>query len=61
MAASHNWLDEAILGLSRNNTTLTTLDLCSKAVGTVARLAMALSTNSTLTTLNLRANQVGAA
>src|SRR3989338_7250322 len=61
MAASHNRLDEAILGLSHNDTTLTTLFLRNNQVGDeeAGWLAEALATNSTLTTLDLRMNQVG--
>ena len=61
MAASHNRLDEAILGLSHNDTTLTTLFLRNNQVGDEEAwwLAEALATNSTLTTLDLRMNQVG--
>ena len=63
MAASIHNLDEIIRRLSRNDTTLSILDLDHNQVGAeeARRLAEALTTNSTLTTLDLRYNKVGSA
>ena len=51
MAATFNLVAEAFLRLSRNDTTLTTLDLSDNQVGDegAGRFAEALITNSTLT------------
>ena len=61
MAATNNRLDEAIRRLSRNDATLSTLDLIYNPVGAAGAglLAAALATNSTLTTLILEGNGVG--
>src|SRR3989338_8629223 len=61
MAATNNLVDEALLRLSRNDTTLTTLGLCGNEVGNeeAGRLAEALATNSTLTIFDLSVNEVG--
>src|SRR3989338_11135644 len=54
-------LDEAILGLSRNDPTLTTLNHYENQAGDegAGRLSEALAINSTLKTLNLSNNDVG--
>ena len=60
MAASNNKLDDVIRRLSRNDATLTTLDLRSNQVGAAeaGRLAEALKINSTLIILHLEGNEV---
>ena len=65
MAATNSKLDEAIRRLSRNDTTLTSLDLKGNIFGNqvgdegALRLAEALTQNSTLTSLNLIFNKMG--